>query len=204
MRIDYKGSLDKLFLTSDTHFFHERIIEFSSRPFKNNEHQTNELIRLWNEVVPEDGVVIHHGDLCWTGNIDRIIWLLQQLNGSITLIYGNHDYQNKLDREIIKGIFKSHGGDTMDIANILVREDNNQQIIGCHYPMLFWPRGAIMTHGHIHSGPLSKSSEKAPFSPMRYDVGVDNCNYKPISYLELKEIIEQQKLSILDGEKVSR
>ena len=29
-------------------------------------------------------------------------------------------------------------------------------------------------------------------------------NYKPISYLELKEIIEQQKLSILDGEKVSR
>ena len=82
----------------------------------------------------------------------------------------------------------------MDIANILVRQDNNQQITACHYPMLFWPTGSIMLHGHIHSGPNSKSSERAPFHPMRFDVGVDNCNYKPISYLQLREIIDNQKM----------
>ena len=194
MRIDYNGDLDKLFFTSDTHFFHENIIDFCSRPFKSNEHQTQELIRLWNEVVPEDGTVYHLGDLCWTGNIDKIGWLIEQLNGRISLVYGNHDYQNKLDRDVIKNIFNSYGGDTMDIASILVRNDNNQNLTCCHYPMLFWPTGSWMLHGHIHSGPKSKGSERAPFHALRYDVGVDNNMYKPISYLELKEIIDNQKM----------
>ena len=194
MRIDYKGDLDKLFFTSDTHFFHDNIRSFCSRPFDSNEHQTQELIRLWNEVVPEDGIVYHLGDLCWTGNIDKIIWLNEQLNGTINLVYGNHCYQNKLDRDVIKNIFKSYGGDTMDIASILVRNDNNQNLTCCHYPMLFWPTGSWMLHGHIHSGPNLKSSEKAPFHALRYDVGVDNNLFKPISYLELKEIIDNQKM----------
>ena len=106
--------------------------------------------------------------------------------------------QNKLDREIIKNIFKSYGGDTMDIASILIRNDNNQNLICCHYPMLFWPTGSWMLHGHIHSGPNSKNSEKAPFHALRYDVGCDNNFYKPISYIELMNIIEKQKLCALE------
>lgn len=196
MRIDYKEDIDKLFFTSDTHFFHANAIVHSGRPFESNEHQTKELIRRWNEVVPKDGIVYHLGDLCFTGNIDKIIWLNEQLNGSINLVYGNHDYQNKLDREIIKNVFKSFNGDVMDIANILVRNDNNQQLTCCHYPMLYWPTGSWMLHGHIHSGPNSNSSEKAPFHHLRLDVGVDNSNYYPISYMHLKEIIKQQKLSV--------
>ena len=106
--------------------------------------------------------------------------------------------QNKLDREVIKNIFKSYGGDTMDIASILVRNDNNQQLTCCHYPMLYWPTNTIMLHGHVHGGPTSTASEKMPFHPMRYDVGVDANNYKPISYIELMEIIEKQKLCALE------
>lgn len=197
MRIDYKGDLDKLFFTSDTHFFHANAIIHSGRPFESNEHQTEELIKRWNEVVPKDGIVYHLGDLCWTGNIDRIIWLNEQLNGTINLVYGNHCYQNRLDRDVIKNIFKSYGGDTMDIASILVRNDNNQNLTCCHYPMLYWPTGSWMLHGHIHSGPNSTASEKASFHHLRYDVGVDNNLYKPISYIELKETIEKQKLCAL-------
>ena len=194
MRIDYKGDLDKMFFTSDSHFLHGNIIKFCNRPFESSEHQTEELIRLWNEVIPEDGVVFHLGDLCWTGNIDFILKLNERLNGSINLVYGNHDMQNKLDREVIKNIFKSYGGDTMDIASVLVRNDNNQQLTCCHYPMLYWPTNTIMLHGHVHSGPTSTASEKMPFHPMRYDVGVDNNFYKPISYIKLMEIIENQKM----------
>lgn len=94
MRIDYKGDLDKLFFTSDSHFLHERIIEFCNRPFHSNEHQTEELIKRWNEVVPEDGVVFHGGDLCWTGNIDFILRLTERLNGTIYHVLGNHILQN--------------------------------------------------------------------------------------------------------------
>lgn len=198
MRIDYKGDLDKLFFTSDSHFLHERILEFCHRPFESNEHQTEELIRRWNEVVPEDGIVFHLGDLCWTGNIDFIARLNERLNGSINLVYGNHDMTNRLDREVIKNIFKSYGGNTMDIASILVRNDNNKQLICCHYPMLYWPTNTIMLHGHVHSGPTSTASDKMTFHPMRYDVGVDANNYKPISYIELMNIIEKQKLCELE------
>lgn len=198
MKIDYKGDLDKLFFTSDSHFFHDNIRHFCNRPFESNEHQTQELIRLWNEVVPKDGIVFHAGDLCWTGNIDRIIWLNEQLNGTIYHILGNHCYQNKLDREVIKNIFKSYGGDQMDVANLLVRNDNNTQLFISHYPLMYWPSGSVMLHGHVHSGPTCGSaSEKVPFHPMRYDIGVDNNLYKPISYIELMEIIEKQKLCVL-------
>ena len=80
MRIDYRGGLDKLFFTSYSHFFHDNVRAFCNRPFESNEHQTEELIRRWNEVVPKNGVVINHGDLCWTGNIDGIDRLLNRLN----------------------------------------------------------------------------------------------------------------------------
>ena len=86
----------------------------------------------------------------------------------------------------------------------LVRKDNDQQILSCHYPLLFWPQRMIMAHGHIHSGPNSISSEIAPFHPMRIDVGVDNSNYYPISYIQLKGIIEKQKLSVIDGKITGR
>ena len=59
---------------------------------------------------------------------------------------------------------------------------------------LFWTRGAVHVHGHIHSGPLSSSSEVADFNPLRYDIGVDNNNLKPISYNNLKGIITKQLL----------
>ena len=195
MRIDYKGDLDKLFFTSDSHFLHGNIIKFCNRPFESVEHQTEELIRRWNEVVPEDGIVFHGGDLCWTGNIDFIVRLNQKLNGTIYHVLGNHCYQNKLDREVIKNIFRSYGGDQMDVANIIVRNDNNTQLFVSHYPLMYWPSGSIMLHGHVHSGPNSdKGSEKVPFHPKRYDIGVDNNDFYPISYVKLMEIIEEQKL----------
>ena len=195
MRIDYKGDLDKLFFTSDSHFLHNNIRHFCNRPFNSNDEQTEELIRRWNEVVPEDGIVFHGGDLCWTGNIDFIVRLNQKLNGTIYHILGNHCYQNKLDREVIRNIFRSYGGDQMDVANIIVRNDNNTQLFVSHYPLMYWPSGSIMLHGHVHSGPNSdKGSEKVPFHPKRYDIGVDNNDFYPISYVKLMEIIEEQKL----------
>ena len=194
MRIDYKGDLDKLFFTSDSHWLHDNIRAFCNRPFSSNEEQTEELIRRWNEVVPEDGIVFHGGDLCWTGNVELIDRLVSRLNGSIHLVLGNHDLKNKLDRRGIAEMFEKKGGSVSDMLTTIVRKDNDQQILSCHYPLLFWPPRMIMAHGHIHSGPNSISSEVAPFHPLRYDVGVDNNNFYPISYIKLMEIIERQKM----------
>lgn len=58
---------NKLFFTSDTHFFHANIIKYANRPFGSVEEMNEELIRCWNETVPEDGVVYHLGNFSFGG-----------------------------------------------------------------------------------------------------------------------------------------
>lgn len=59
------------------------------------------------------------------------------------------------------------------------------------------PRG----DGHVHSGPQADGldiSRLRVLLPTQYDVGVDNNNFTPISYREVKEKIESQKNESLD------
>lgn len=194
MKIKEKFDKNKLFFTSDPHFHHTNIIEYCNRPWGDIKTHDLALIANWNEVVPSDGIVFCGGDFIWTGNIDWVKEVVDQLNGDIYLTLGNHDYQNRLDRPVFKGIFKEVG----DLFYLTVEDDEleskhiNFQI--GHYPYMFWRRGYIHLHGHVHSGPYSTASDKVPPHPMRYDIGVDNNDYKPISYHELKVIITKQSM----------
>ena len=54
---------------------------------------------------------------------------------------------------------------------------------------------SIQLFGHIHSGPLSTSEDTSRSSmlyPTQYDVGVDNNDYKPISWREVESKIQSQ------------
>lgn len=83
-------SPNKIWFTSDTHFFHNKIIEYCQRPFANVEEMNNELIYRWNQVVRNDDVVFHLGDFC-LGKAKKWNSILDKLNGKICLILGNHD-----------------------------------------------------------------------------------------------------------------
>lgn len=188
----------KLFFISDPHFHHTNVIEYCNRPWGDIKTHDEALVQNWNRVVPKDGEVICGGDFIWTGNIDWIKSIVEKLNGKIHLILGNHDYQNKLDREIFKSIFAS----VSDMIYLQVKDEDtssgHMNFIISHYPMMYWRRGYYHLHGHVHSGERSTASEKVPFHPMRYDIGVDNNNYRPISYYELNEIFEQQMLKEIE------
>lgn len=73
-----------------------------------------------------------------------------------------------------------------------------------HYPFLCYggswrsEKDAVwQLFGHVHSGPnQSKGRDNSRLSvlfPTQYDVGVDNNDYAPISYREVKSKIEFQK-----------
>jgi len=190
MRIDEKFDLDKLFFSSDEHFFHDNIIKYCNRPFHNATEMNEALISNWNNVVPEDGNVFMAGDFIHTGRIETVQNIIDRLNGKIWWILGNHCYQSKHDRKIISDMVD---GRQMDVATVLIKNDNDQRLFISHYPHLYWTRDTWHLHGHIHSGPNSTSSEKAPFHATRYDIGCDNNLYKPISYQEVKDIINKQK-----------
>ncbi len=78
-----------IFLTSDLHFSHERVIEYSRRPFKDVNHMNESIIANWNAVVAPDDLVYIIGDfsLSW----DPVENITRRLNGRKILVPGNHD-----------------------------------------------------------------------------------------------------------------
>ena len=195
MKIKYKFNKDKLWFISDTHFCHENIIKYCSRPFKDAFEMNNALVSNWNKLVKPGDDVIIAGDFIHSGNLELIHSIMSELNGDKWLCYGNHDYQNKLERDEICKRFNYHCWDSMDFqVEDSELEDGFMKFHINHYPCEFWTRGAVHLHGHVHSGPTSSSSDICKFNPMRYDIGVDNNNFKPISYEEIKVIITKQLL----------
>ena len=80
----------KIFLTSDTHFGHDREFLWGPRGFKSSREHDEAVIANWNSVVgPEDTVYVL-GDLM-LGNNEYGKSCIERLNGNICLIRGNHD-----------------------------------------------------------------------------------------------------------------
>ena len=196
MKIRDNFNKNKLYFISDPHWYHKNIIEYCNRPFKSIKEMNETLILNWNKTVPRDGIVFLLGDVAWTGDIKAVRELIARLNGTIYHIRGNHCYQNRWDRDVIIDIFE---GRSMDVASITVQDDELEQghmnFFMSHYPHLFWQRGSVHLHGHVHSGPTSTASEIVPEHSMRYDVGVDNNNYYPISYHDLKVILTKKQMN---------
>ena len=80
----------KVFITSDTHFGHKNIIKYCNRPFEDTEAMDKALIKNWNEMVSNNDLVIHLGDVALCSK-ERFRQILSQLNGRKMLIRGNHD-----------------------------------------------------------------------------------------------------------------
>lgn len=189
-----KYSPDHTFFTSDTHFGHANIIRFCNRPFRNVEEMNEALIENWNKVVSKGDTVFHLGDFAFGGSS---VWnsIIPRLNGHINLIIGNHDRKNL--RQGYMSYFD------MVVPQLQIEIEDNSIYLN-HYPFLCYGgsyRGVWQLFGHVHSGPQADGldiSRLRVLLPTQYDVGVDNNNFTPISYREVKEKIESQKNESLD------
>ena len=83
-----------VFLISDSHFSHNNIIRYEYRPFKDKEEMDEYMINKWNEVVCDNDLVFHLGDVLISG-AKRANEVLKRLNGRKILILGNHDHFSK-------------------------------------------------------------------------------------------------------------
>lgn len=84
----------KIYIISDTHFFHYNIIEYCHRGFSDEYHMNEKIITNWNSIVTQDDVVFHLGDLSagLSGRQLELKNIIGKLNGKIHLIRGNHDH----------------------------------------------------------------------------------------------------------------
>lgn len=165
-----------LFFTSDMHFNHFNIARFCNRPFLSNAEMTYNLIKNFNEVVPENGITIHCGDFCFDKDANRWKKIINQLNGELILISGNHDFfpKDKQKSDII-------------LIDLLKVAHKDKEVMCSHYPLTIF-NGDYNAYGHVHTlsdGKIhGKDSVYTRFlNPSKqYDVGVDQNNYKPISF----------------------
>jgi calcineurin-like phosphoesterase family protein len=208
--------------TSDLHFHHRNIIRFCDRPFKKdcvdcdgvnlrtkeNSHDyhykpkclscadygyvadvddmNDGLIENWNSIIGKNDQVYCLGDFAFCDK-NKTSELVRRLNGHIHWIYGNHD-------EHIRGAkgFASHN-DIKVVKHML--GGKKYSFFLCHYPCVSWRKsheGAIHVHGHCH-GTLPDDGVA-----LRFDVGVDVWDYKPVNFNTIVELAEQRKKSNLE------
>lgn len=78
----------QLWVTSDTHFGHENIIKYCSRPFTDAHEMDEMLILYWNTLVKPEDHVYHLGDVAMA---KPFLKQVKRLNGHKRLVMGNHD-----------------------------------------------------------------------------------------------------------------
>jgi len=179
---------DKTFFVSDTHFGHANIIKFCNRPFDNVDEMDREMIRRWNAVVPENGIVWHLGDI-GKGNPYYLRSVIERLNGTKKLILGNHDRKKWLGQTIDQVL------DQFDfVGHYAELQVGKQHIVVSHYPIESWNWARHKSwnlHGHCHGTVRARG--------LRMDVGVDGhppdiqAVYTPWSFHEIARIMAKRK-----------
>lgn len=170
-----------IWFTSDMHLGHSRILEYSTRPFKNVEEMDETIINNWNSVVDTKDTVYLLGDVSFHPK-EKTLNILAKLKGTINLIRGNHD--KRLSPEALKRF-----GFVKDLHTVKVSDADavggggTQNIILCHYALRVWEKshyGAWSLYGHSHSTLPELQGYKS------FDIGVDGHNFFPWSYEEVK------------------
>lgn len=144
----------------DMHFRHKNVLKLDGRPWNSMEEMESELIRRWNSVVKHRKDIVYClGDFCWSGKYEDWKEIVDQLNGQIHLILGNHE--GKRINNKIKDLFYS--ADYYDES-----KENGLRVCVCHYPIPFH-NGAFYSHsydfyGHVHNTNDQKILQKYQMS----------------------------------------
>jgi calcineurin-like phosphoesterase family protein len=128
-----------------------------------------ELIRRWNERVGEHDFVIFLGDFMYK-KAERAPFFIDQLNGVITFLRGNHDHNNSLDTRI----------------ESLVVHLANKDIFCTHRPEDYSSSYSLNLIGHVHE----KWRIRKIYYSILVNVGVDVWNFHPI---DINEILKEVK-----------
>lgn len=176
-----------IFLTSDTHFGHDREFIWGPRGFTSSQEHDETIIKNWNEIVDPDDIVYHMGDLMLGDNLYGIE-CVKRLNGHIKLIRGNHDTDARWKLyETLPNV------ELIGWADVI--KYKKYQFYLSHHPTLtsnldkapHLRMHLINLFGHTHQ--QTKFHDGIPFM---FHVGLDSNGNKPISLDEAIELMKEE------------
>lgn len=185
--------MPNIFLVSDQHFGHKGVTQFTRndgsplRPWNDVEEMDEELVKRHNDVVRPKDKVYFLGDVV----INRkALVTVNRLNGNKVLIKGNHDIFKLNDYLNVgfRDIRAYHVMDGMIMSHIPIHENQLQ-------------RFGSNIHGHLHSNRVMVLEENKfrnkivtteYIDPRYFSVCVEQINYTPMSFEEVKLKIKEQ------------
>ena len=138
---------------ADCHFYHDNLNRrMDMRGFADAEQMNAYMIGQWNKKIRKNDEVVILGDLSF-GKGEETNRILDQLNGRLFLIRGNHDDRYLKDRAFRKERFEW-------IKDYEKLHDNGRSVVLSHYPIFCYDgqyrRDAqgqpktYMLYGHVH------------------------------------------------------
>lgn len=176
------------YFTSDTHFGHEAVIGFCSRPWTNVKDMERGLIENINAVVKPTDVLYLLGDFAFTSGT-YLASIPPRILCPVVLIRGNHDHRVKREKEDTYGFADvydeldiSIGNHTVTLSHYPFRGDHTPEDRYLDRRPQDW--GQWLLHGHVHRLWKVKREERM------INVGCDVWGYSPISELDVLNIVK--------------
>ena len=139
----------KLFVTSDTHFLHNKEFIYAHRGYSDAKTMTDDMIDIINQTVGSDGILLHLGDFCLNSMIGDYINILSRLKiGGLWMLNGNHNNPHRRFEHQENGfLFVKKLGDYFSFRN------RRREFVCFHFPIAVWDgAGKNVMHlcGHSH------------------------------------------------------
>ena len=174
--------MSKIFLTSDTHFGHDREFIWKARGFNSVEEMNETIVQKWNDTISAEDDVYILGDVILgdTGNIEYV----KRLSGKLHIVLGNHDTSKR--EEMYRNL-----PNVVEVAEVGIRlKYKKHHFVLTHYPMMTGnlekeslKQMSLNLYGHTHQ--LTNFYNDMPYM---YHVGVDSHDCYPVL---LDDIIEE-------------
>lgn len=200
-----KFSNEKIFFFSDFHKNHDRDFLYPKRGFKNIQEHDTALINNWNSKVDNNSIVFLLGDSvvgAGKNSEESFVQLLINLNyKEIYIMPGNHfaGYRSLFNNSPylidkfyrIKADIKGNNGRFINlIPNYYEIIVNGVLCCLSHYPIYSWnmaSKNSYLIHGHTHNNIKNHLKGKI------IDVGPESIGNSPISFGEIKEIMDKKE-----------
>ena len=157
--------------------------------FSSSEDHDTEFLKRYNKIITDEDDVYILGDLMLNNN-EHGLNILNQLNGKIHIILGNHDTTTR--EELYRGC-----RNVVEICLSKILKIGKQYYFLCHYPTITanyddkpYKQHLINLHGHTHFKEKFYND-----NPFMYNVALDAHNCYPVSIeqidMDIHEYIQE-------------
>jgi calcineurin-like phosphoesterase family protein len=159
----------KYWLITDTHFGHDKLVEYCARP----QGFEGKIMENLYKTLSDDDVLIHLGDFCMGNDGKWTEMFMKQKKSKKWLIKGNHDHKTN-------SWYLNHGWDF--VGKSIKDKFFGKNILFSHIPQIDDGWYDLNIHGHFHNSDHRKHEKELVVikNPKQKLLAIEYTNYQPV------------------------